>query len=360
MKRKNKFLAGIALSALMLFTAACGGGGGGGGSATPPPQSSSGGGGSTEASQPAGDKKYKIATVVKLTGVGWFDRMEVGVKKFGEDTGHETFQQGPQKADAALQVQIIEDLIAQNVDAICVVPFSTEALEPVLKKAMDRGIVVITHEADGQKNVDFNIEAFDNYEYGAFIMDNLAKAMGEEGEYMTAVGSLTSKSHMQWEEGAVKHQMEKYPKMKAVVRQVETSDDMKIASEKFREAFKANPNLKGFQGSSSNDAPGAALAIEEMGLTGKVKVAGTSIPSVSRQYIEGGSLDMIAFWDPADAAYAMNTLAVMVLDGKRDEIKEGLNLGVKGYENLKVVDGKYLYGSAWVGVTKENLDEYDF
>ncbi|MBB6454592.1 simple sugar transport system substrate-binding protein [Salirhabdus euzebyi] len=306
------------------------------------------------------DGKYKIATVVKLSGVAWFDRMEEGVDKFGEDTGHETFQQGPQQADAAQQVQIIEDLIAQQVDAITVVPFSAEALEPVLKKARDAGIVVISHEADGMENVDFNIEAFNNSDYGKFLMDNLAAAMGEEGEYMTTVGSLTSNSHMEWVQSAHQHQLDNYPNMTAVVTEVETGDDLNTASEKFRETLKAHPDLKGFQGSASTDAPGAALAIEELGLEGQISVVGTSVPSVSGQYIENGSINAITFWDPADAAYAMNTLAVMILDGKKDEIQTGLDLGIKGYDSLTVKDGKYIYGNAYVKVDKDNLDEYNF
>lgn len=315
----------------------------------------------TEASSDAtgSDEKYEIATVVKLTGVGWFDRMEVGVERFAEDTGHDAFQQGPQEADAALQVQIIEDLIAQQVDAITVVPFSAESLEPVLKKARDAGIVVITHEADGMENVDYNIEAFNNEDYGVFLMDSLAEAMGEEGEYMTAVGSLTSNSHMAWEEAAYNRQQEAYPNMTPVARQVETNDDLQTASAKFREVLKAHPDLKGFQGSSSNDAPGASLAIEELGLEGQIHVVGTSVPSVSGQYIENGSMHAITFWDPADASYVMNKLAVMVLEGREDEIKEGLDLGIPGYENL-IVDGKYLYGNAPVKADKSNIDEYDF
>ena len=83
-----------------------------------------------------------------------FDRMREGVTKFGKDTGHDTLELGPAKADAAEQVKIIENLIAQRVDAICVVPFSPEALEPVLKKARDAGIVVISTEAKNQQNVD--------------------------------------------------------------------------------------------------------------------------------------------------------------------------------------------------------------
>lgn len=359
MKKRSLMLVNVLLIVMLLVLSACGGSGNSSGNNSSEPAPA------TPAAEENGSanqegKKYKIATVVKLTGVAWFDRMNAGIKKFGDDTGHETFMQGPQKADAALQVQIIEDLIAQKVDAIVVVPFSAEALEPVLKKAREKGIVVITHEADGMENTDFNIEAFDNYEYGAFLMENLAQAMGGEGEYMTTVGSLTTKSHMQWEEGAYNYQIEKYPNMKAVARQLETNDDLKTASEKLRETLKAFPNLKGFQGSSGNDAAGAALAVEEMGLNGKMKVVGTSVPSVSKQYLESDAMSKIAFWDPADAGYVMNKLAVMVLDGKKDEIKEGLNLEVQGYGNIKVVDGKYLYGSAWVSVGKEEMNKYDF
>ena len=104
--------------------------------------------------------------------------MEEGVREFAETTGNNAFQKGPATYDSAQQIQIIEELIAQDIDAICVVPIDPDACETVLKKAMDNGIVVITHESPSQKNCDFNIEAFDNIGYGAYMMDELAKVMG--------------------------------------------------------------------------------------------------------------------------------------------------------------------------------------
>ena len=302
-------------------------------------------------------KSYKIATVVKLDGIAWFDRMREGVKKFGADTGNETFLLGPQKADAALQVQIIEDLIAQKVDAICVVPFSPEALEPVLKKAMEKGIVVISHEATNQKNVNYDIEAFDNAAYGAHIMDYLAKFMGEEGEYATMVGSLTSKSHNQWVDAGIARQKEKYPKMKEVTARVESYDDQTKAYENAKELLKKYPNLKGFQTSAMPESAGVGLAVEEKGLQNKIFVAGTGLVSVSGQYLASGAVKLITFWDPADAGYVMNKLAVMVLE--KQEVKAGLDLGVKGYNKI-ILDGKVIYGAAWVDVTKENMKDYNF
>ena len=117
---------------------------------------------------------YTIAVVPKLTSIAWFQRMEVGVNEWND--AHEdvdAFYTGPSEGDGALQAQAIEDLISQGVDAICVVPFSTEALEPVLKKAREAGIVVISHEASGMTNIDYDIEAFNNEAYGEHFMEHL-------------------------------------------------------------------------------------------------------------------------------------------------------------------------------------------
>jgi simple sugar transport system substrate-binding protein len=309
-------------------------------------------------SKVAAAKKYTIATVVKLSGVQWFNRMEEGVKKFGKDTGNETFQQGPTKADAALQVQIIEDLIAQHVDAICVVPVSPEALEPVLKKAMEQGIVVISHEASNIKNVNYDVEAFDNPAYGAHLMDQLAKRMGSTGEYAIFVGSLTAKTHNEWADAAIARQKKMYPNMKLATDKIESNEDQTVAYEKTKELLKKYPNLKGIQGSAATDPAGAGLAVEELGLQNKVSVVGTSLVSVSSKYLQSGATDLISFWDPADAGYAMNKLALTVLEGKK--IKSGDKLGITGYNNVKLVNGKVVYGQAWIDVTKENMNNYNF
>lgn len=302
--------------------------------------------------------EYEIVNVPKVSGVAWFERMKVGVEEWAEETGHNAYQVGPSKADAALQVQIVEDLIAKGVDAITIVPFSVEPLEPVLKKAREAGIVVIGHEGSNLQNVDYDIEAFENGAYGAHFMDYLAELMDEEGDYAVSVGSLTSKSHNEWIDAAIARQKEQYPDMNLVTERIETYDDQSVAYEKARELIKTYPELKGMQSCASTTAPGAGLAIEELGLEDEISLVGTSLVSQSGQYLESGAVDLIGFWDPALAAKAMNEIAVRVLEGK--EVGNGTDLGVEGYENLTTENGKILYGQAWVDVTAENMDEYDF
>jgi simple sugar transport system substrate-binding protein len=303
-------------------------------------------------------KTYNLATVVKIMGINWFNRMETGVKKFGQDTGNQTVELGPATTDSAQQIQIVEDLIAKKVDGLIVIPFQPPAMEPVLKKAMEHKIVVITHEASDIQNADYDVEAFDNKSYGEHLMEALAKLMNYEGEYAVYVGSLTSKTHNEWVDAAVALQKSKYPKMKLIADKIETNDDQQVAYAKTKELLRAHPNVKGFEGSASTDVAGIGLAVEEAGLEDKTAVVGTSLPSIAKKYLPSGAVDMISFWDPADAGYVSNKVAAMVLSGQK--ITDGMDLGVKGYNKVKLVNGNKIYGQAWTDVTKDNLSQYDF
>jgi simple sugar transport system substrate-binding protein len=283
--------------------------------------------------------------------------MEEGVAKFAAETGVKASLVGPDQADAALQIPMIEDLIAQGVDALCVVPMSPEQLEPVLKKAMDAGIVVVTHEASNQQNMNYDIEAFDNLGYGAHLMDHLGEMMGGEGEYAVFVGSLGSKTHNEWVDGGIARQQEAYPNMVMVGDKNETFDDTQKAYEATKELLKAYPNIKGFQGSASTDVAGIGQAIEEAGLQDQTFVVGTGLPSNAGDLLETGAVDLISFWDPAVAGEACNKIALMHING--ETVAAGIDLGLPGYEAL-TGDGKVLYGQAWVDVTNENKGEYPF
>ena len=308
---------------------------------------------------PAGAQQKKtIAVAVKLAGDPWWNRMEEGLKEYDKESSTvHVFMQGPSQADAALQAQLIEDLIAQKVNAIGIIPLSPQTLEPVIAKARAAGIKVVTHEGSTQPTKDFDVEAFDNADYGRHLMDELAKGMGEEGEYAVFVGKLTNVSHNQWVDAAVAYQKERYPKMQLVAGKNESNEDAATAYRKTQELLVAYPNIKGFQGSSSNDAVGIGQAVEEAGLAGKTTVVGTSLVSLTGNLLKSGAVDTINFWDPKLAGKVIAEIAERLLDGKT--VKTGDDLGVEGYRSV-VVKGDVIYGSAWVDVTKDNMDKYNF
>ncbi|HHU12757.1 MAG TPA: substrate-binding domain-containing protein [Clostridiaceae bacterium] len=309
---------------------------------------------STDA-EPEEKPEWKIAVVPKMTTIAWFERMEKGVEMYNEEFDDDIFYGG--STDGAGQAAYVESLLAEDYDAICVTPFDTEAMEPILEKAREQGIIVITHEASSMTNIDYDVEAFDNVAIGAAIMDKIAEKVNEEGEYIQLVGALTSKTHMEWTEGAEERQKEEYPDM-TMVGKLETKDSQDEAYNKVKEALTDNPNIAAIQCSASTDMAGASRAVEELGLTGKVVILGISIYSVSGRYVEEGIASGFFFWDSAMAAMAQIEVAKAVLEDRFDElIEEGIqDPFIKGYDEL-VLEDKVIYANSYVYLDQENIAE---
>jgi simple sugar transport system substrate-binding protein len=309
-----------------------------------------------------GDKDvFEIVMVVKLEGVQWFTNMRLGVEEFNDKFDEvNAYQIGADTADPAAQVALIEDLIAKGVDAILVVPNDPESLVPAFKKANDAGILTFTHEASTQRQVSYDLEAFDNFAFGRHMMDVLAEWCGEEGEWVPFVGHLTSVTHNEWVDGEEAQAKEKYPGLEMVTSRIEEQENTQMAYEKSLELIKKYPNLKAIMGSAMSTQPGAAQAIEEKGLVGKMASFGTGLPSVTGEYILSGASQSFHFWVPANAGYVTAYIALQTLKGI--EIKEGDNLGKPGYESITIqyndAGVPVVYGSAWVDVNKDNLDDW--
>lgn len=300
----------------------------------------------------------KIAYVAQVIGQAWWDYVRDGVTQWSKDTGYEVTYKGPTDVDAAAQIQILTDVINQGIDILCFSPIDPDACEPILKEAREKGIIVISTEATGMENIDFDVEAFDEEGMGGFLMKNLAEQMGEEGEYITMVGGMTLESHNNWADAAVKYQQEHYPNMTLVEDARVSSDcDAERAYSLVKELKLKYPDLKGILGTSSFDAPGAARAINEMGLTGKMFATSVAMPSETSDYLEDGTLQGVALWDPAVAARVQLNAALKLFYG--ETIQDGTDLGEDGYTSVKIA-GKVIVGDAALTINKDNYKDYNF
>lgn len=304
----------------------------------------------------AAKKRYVIS--VKLIGVGWFDNMDKGIKSWSKSKKIDASMTGATDASPEKQSKMVEDLIAQKVTGIGIVPNDVASIDGIIAKAKKAKIKVVTHEAGGIKNADANIEAFENAAYGAVIMDNLSTCMGSAGKYVQFVGTLTNGSHNEWVAGAYAQAQKKYTGLTRVEDPIESKEDADVAYNKTKELLKKYPDLKGFEGSSANDVVGIGRAVEELGLTGKTCVMGTSIPSMTTKLLATGAIDKIFFWDSALAGQAM--LNMLEILNKGQKIKAGMNLNVPGYEKITVskTNPKSFNGAAWVIVDKDNASKY--
>lgn len=300
-----------------------------------------------------------IVTVVKLTGIGWFNRMEQGVSQFmtlSSAKGRRTVQTGPTKADSAQQVAMVQAAIDNGAKAVAVVPLDPPALEATFKAAIAKGVKVVTHEADSQRYTHVNLEAFSNAAFGARLNERLAKCMGNEGKWTVFVGTISSQSHVQWADGGIDSARKLHPKMQLVDPKTESIDDKQTAYVKAKEILRKYPDIKGFQGSASADILGIGRAIQEAGLQNKTCVFGTGMPSEAAALLVTGAIDGMALWDPKDAGLVMNVIASMLIDGK--SITDGADLEVAGYRKVRVRKGPgvgvNVTGDAFVDIDKSN------
>ncbi len=306
----------------------------------------------------------QIVMVAKHEGISWFDDMRIGVEEFGaEFDGVTAWQIAPEGGDPARQNQMVEDLIAQGVDAILVVPNDPEAMIPVLRRARQAGIVVVSHEAeqlvrDHDGVVDFNMEAFENHEFGRVMGQALAREMNYEGQFAGQVGGLTMETHMQWYRGLMDYITNNAPDMEFVLSEpLEDWNTEQNSYDNARELLAAYPNLRGLFGNSASSTIMNAQVIEEEGLIDQVAAVGLTLPSMSEQYIRNGSLRQGQAWRPADAGYVSAHIAYLMLTGQ--EIRSGMDLGRDGYEDI-LVDGQLIFGNAPLIFNQENIDDLLF
>jgi simple sugar transport system substrate-binding protein len=263
----------------------------------------------------------KVGVVVKIGGIPWFNAMDAGIKEQGAKLGLDAFMVGPTSADPALQVRAIEDLIAQGVKVIGVVPNDAKVLEPVLAKAKAAGIFVVTHESPGQKGADWNFELASSTGFGEAHGKLLAEKMGGKGEYAVFVGSLTVPLHNAWADAAIAYIKANYPDMTLVGERYGVAEDVDKSRSTALDLISAHPDLKGFLAFGSQGPIGAGRAVEERRKTGEIFVLGPFSPGQGQKLIKSGAISGGFMWNPKQAGEVFVTMADRLIKG--ESVKDG-------------------------------------
>lgn len=302
-----------------------------------------------------------VATVVKAIGSNWFDSMDWEGTKWAEENQAKHHYIGPTSMDSAAQLQCISDAIALRPDILTVVPIAADACDALLKQAQEQGTMVVTHEGTGLANNNYNVDAFSNEDFGINFAKKAAELIGEDAQYACMVGTLTTPAHMAWAKAFYGYANENYPDMVCLndkngdeIMPLEGGANADTAYSAAKQFLQANPQLQVFYVGSSSNVSGVCRAIEELGLGDKVKVLAVGTASGQKSYYESGTIVYGAFWYPGAAQYACYEVGKRILAG--ETVETGDDLGVEGYHEI-TVDGKNIYGSAWLDVTLENLDE---
>jgi simple sugar transport system substrate-binding protein len=302
-------------------------------------------------------KTQEIVVVVKISGIPFYNVYEEGVRQAAKELNVNAYQLGPVEQDPAQQVKIIEDLIAKGVDAICVPPIDPAALEPVFKRAKEKGIVILTEESVYSEYVDWDILTIDTKLYGLRLFDKLAELMGGKGEFAIFLGSLEIPLFNYLVDVGLELYKEKYPEMKLVTDRIPCAESIDLSITRTNELLKAYPNLKGIVSIGTLGPIGAAEALKKKNLAGKVINVGTVIPSQASPYLKANLIQYGVLFNPRDVGYALVYLAKKILDG--EEIKDGMifpELGAAKVDSAK----KTIVFDKMLIITADNADKIGF
>lgn len=307
MKKFKKFLA-ISMSTIMLAATLAGCGGG-----SAPTQST--GGDSAGATTSGGNKKFVI--MVKSTGNPYNEKQAEGFKAAIEEAGAgEVIIKAPAEPTAEAQIQMIEECIAQKVDTIAIAGNDPDALQPVLTKAMNAGIKVLSLDSSVNASSRMvHVNQADPERIGRVQIQAISEMIGGKGEI--AILSATSQAANQnlWIEWMEKELEDpKYADIKLV--KVAYGDDLRDKSTSETEALlKSFPDLKGIISPTTVGMAAAGKVLTDKGLSGKVALTGLGLPSEMAEYIDNGVCPWMYLWNPIDVGTLGAYTAIGLVDG---------------------------------------------
>ncbi|RDU97460.1 rhamnose ABC transporter substrate-binding protein [Trinickia dinghuensis] len=267
---------------------------------------------------------------------------------------------GPSDAGASSQVQYINTLTTQRVNAIVVAANDPNALVPYLKRAMSNGIKVVTFDSDtAPAGREIFVNQANAESIGRGQIQLVAKLMGNEGEFAILSATPNATNQNTWIKW-MKEELKKpeYAKMKLVKIAYGNDDDQQSFVET-QGLLQAYPNLKAIVAPTSVGLAAAARYISSSPSKGKVDVTGLGTPNQMREFVKNGTVKAFQLWDPGQlgylAAYAAANLASGAIAGKPGETFDAGKLGKRTIGK----DGEVILGPPTT-FDASNIDQFNF
>lgn len=311
--------------------------------------------GATAGPEP-GKKQVTIAMMPKSKGNAYFVACQKGALDAARELGVNLIWDGPTDTNPAEQSRIVDTWINRGVDVIAVAVEDRDGLSTALRRARQKGIKVITFDADAQPDArDFFVNQATPQGIGYTLMDNAAKVMGGKGQFAVITASLNASNMNAWLKKIRERLADKYPNIQLI--DVRPCDDQKDkAQAEATTLLNSRPDLKLIMSICSPAVPGAAEAVKQSGRK-DVKVIGLGLPSQNKQYIHEGITDDIVLWNTMDLGYLTVLAAYDFATGK---LKPGATSMDAGRIGTVRIEGDNILLGKPVTFTKENVDKFDF
>ncbi|WP_224701669.1 rhamnose ABC transporter substrate-binding protein [Devosia aquimaris] len=299
----------------------------------------------------------RIALVVKSLGNGFFDAANKGAQEAAAELGDvEVIYTGPTAATAEAQIEVINALIAQQVDAIAISANDPDALVPALQKAMERGIKVISWDSGvAPEGRQLHLNPSETALIGETIIKLAADYLPEGGDVAILSAASTATNQNAWIDAAKAVLPEKFPNIN-LVSVVYGDDDSVKSTDEAKGLIASYPDLKAIIAPTTVGVVAAAQVVTDQNLIGKINVTGLALPSEFKQFIDNGASQAVALWNPIDLGYSAVMLANDLVKG--DEAKPGAKLSMGRMGELTLDDTNSGAMAAPFTFDKSNIEEF--
>jgi len=297
--------------------------------------------GSLLAAAPVQAADMRIALVVKALGIGFFEAAAKGAEEAAAELGDvEIIYTGPTDTTAEGQIEVINALIAQKVDAIAISANDQDALVPALKKAMNRGITVISWDSGvAPEGRSMHLNPSSNSLIGNMIVKMAADHLPDGGDVAVLSASATATNQNIWIE-----EMNKVVGDYKGINVVSTVYGDDLSDKSYREAqglMSSHPNLKAIIAPTSVGIVAAAQAVSDADKVGEILVTGLGLPSEMAAHVDSGASKSFAIWNPIDLGYAATMISYNLAKGEAEATAGGdISMGRLGSVTLSdTLDG---------------------
>jgi len=303
-------------------------------------------------------QKPKVAFVPQLIGIPYFNAMEAGGHRAADDLGVEFIYIGPVDSNPVDQLQIVQNLIDQGVEAISVSVLDASSIAPVVEMAQAKGIKLYTSDSDApQSGRAVYVGSATDESLGATLIDELVKRVGEKAKIGIVSGEATASNLNIWIDFMQKRAAAQYPDLQLLEPQF-AGGTVQRAAQIATDLLTAHPDLDGLIAVSSSACPGVAQAIETAGKIGSVTGTGYCSPNTIRSYLKSGAFGFTVLWDPEKLGYLTVWAGKKLIEGEAFAAQNNL----QGFAGPVVYDGQkglLILGEPAI-FTADNVDDFDF
>lgn len=327
--KAKKLLVTLLAAAAMVSVTACSGGNAEQGGETQTKAQESGEGSSQEAAvdTAGGDSKDQLYIEVSAIGADpYFYDHKMGMEMAGKELGVRTEYVGPAENDMNAMVAALEQAIAKKPNGLVVVGFN-EQLIPSIQKATDAGIPVVTVDADLPTSSRIAFIGTGNEEAGITGGTKMAELLGGKGK--VAVMYSPGQTNLEERVEGYKKSFENYADIE-IVEYVDTKQDSVVAAQSIAAVLQKHPDLAGIICVDATGGTGAATAVKEAGLTGKVKIIAMDRSNEVLAAIEEGVISASVAQQTALMPYYAVQMLMNLNNSKVEITTDNASAGVLG------------------------------